>query len=72
MRLHPKDIKVGDTFYECERGMNEKMVCESNPANDGDEWTFDATNEQGRSVNYFYKDSAEAYAPRLYDSPQYA
>lgn len=75
MRLHPRDIKVDDVFWECYGGFNDCMRCLTAPIQNKDdpaEWTFDAINViTNKTIHYLHNDDYLAYAPRLYDSPQY-
>ena len=81
MRIHPKNLSVGDLFYECEYGYNIEAKVTSAVIKTltdvfgsyKDHYSWVAVNTQtGEVINYSWTDGvSNTYGPRLYDSPQY-
>ncbi len=69
--LHPSQLNVGDTFYECEYGQNIKCVVKTKPVKNKENWTWISTDEHGNEIDYLYNDYLSHYAPKIYSSPQY-
>lgn len=74
-RLHPRDLKLGDVFYECEQGLNLKVTVSEAPIcelEDGyEKWSWKATRINGSTVDYFWHSKHTAYAPKIYSQPEY-
>ena len=74
-----KALKVGDTFYECEYGINMKFVVNSipnvsiNKVADKDRvhvsWT--STKLDGTIIKHSITEGLGHYGPRIYAEPQY-
>lgn len=71
MKLHPKDMNVGDMFYECDLGYNFEMVVAEKPIKIENKWEWTATNRQGKIVEYLVTEGFEHYGPNIYKYPQY-
>lgn len=77
-----KDIKKGDTFFECEYGDNVEYeaINDAYRAEQDSGWAVDGTligcNEVNANIGYkqrFYcSDKFEGYGPKLYWQEQYA
>lgn len=72
------NFKIGDTFYECEYGINICATVISIPLlyNNGVDnrrtlkW-FAKNTENDSVIEYFMTEGLETYGPRLYAKPQY-
>ena len=71
MRLHPKDLKVGDVFYECAAGYNLEMNVVDPIVYENEQWKWVAEDVDRNRVNYLITDGYEHYGPRIYKEPQY-
>lgn len=71
MRIHQRDLNVGDTFYECSQLGNLKMTVLTKPIHIADQWRWKATAENGVEVDYLITDGFEHYGPSIYDRPIY-
>jgi hypothetical protein len=78
--LNPWELAVGDTFYECEMGMNMKLSVKTDPTSkmidigDGKQrmqWSWTATDIRDQVINYCWTEGLSHYGPRLYSKPQY-
>ena len=72
MSLHPKDIHIGEIFYECGGFGNVKMRAITEPYKNKDNaWVWIAEHiKTGDHVNYLW--TGCGYGPSLYDYPAYA
>jgi hypothetical protein len=77
MTLAIKDIKEGDTFYECEYGANDEYIALENASRIDDDtmvgWqVMGKHTETGAEVQFFASDLyGGAYGPKLYWQPAY-
>lgn len=71
MRLHPKDLNVGDVFYECEYGENLEMTVVEEVAHENGQYRWVAENKNGERFNYLITDGYEHYGPKIYSEPMY-
>lgn len=71
MRLHPKDLNVGDVFYECASGTNLQMTVVKEVAHESGQWRWVAEDKTGERFNYLITDGYEHYGPKIYTEPQY-
>lgn len=70
MRIHIKDLKVGETYYECEMGMNLPFTVLEKPKQNGHRWSVKVRGEY-EDGELREDDRYGAYAPRIYTEPQY-
>jgi len=71
MRIHPKDLKLGDSFYESYYGVNAYMIVIKEPTHIDGKWEWTAMNENGEEVEYLITDGYEHYGPSIYSEPAY-
>lgn len=71
MRLHPKNLNVGDVFYESAYGIDLKMTVVEPVTHENGKWNWIAENKDGTRCNYLITDGYEHYGPKLYAEPQY-
>lgn len=71
MRIHQRDLDVGDTFYECSQLGNLKMKVLTKPEHKEGKWTWIAETEDGVECPYLITDGLEHYGPSIYDRPMY-
>ena len=70
MSLHPREIHLGEIFYECGHQGNVKMKAITEPYEEKGAWTWKARNVKTKEVvDYIW--TGYAYGPQLYDSPAY-
>lgn len=70
-KLHPRDLKIGSKFYECQHGINIEATVTTEPVQTGTAWTWNAVDDAEKVIQYLYDEAYSHYAPRLYTSPQY-
>jgi len=64
-----REIKKGDIFYECERGVNVKLEALSDARKTGSGWLCKVkTNEKIMTI---YSSTTNMYGPSLYRIPYY-
>jgi hypothetical protein len=74
MRIHPRDLKMNDIFYECEYGKNMKMIVTEKPAlieGDRNKWAWKAMCSNGYIYDYLITEGLEHYGPKIYSVPEY-
>ena len=80
MRIDPRELKMGDIFYECQYGVNLKMNVLTQPiatkinllTKDTLQWTWEAVNMiTNLKVDYTLTEGFGHYGPKLYKEPQY-
>jgi hypothetical protein len=72
-------LKIGDTFYECDYGINIKFVVNSIPqvsitnvfGKDRTHISWTSTNCDGTITNHSITEGMDCYGPRIYTEPQY-
>jgi hypothetical protein len=70
--LNLKDIKQGDTFWECESGFNDEYIASEDAKHNGSGWGVKARFvESGIEMDFFEADRYRGML-KLYSSPQYA
>lgn len=69
--LKIKDIRKGDVFYECEQGVNYKLVATTNARRISDGWYCNVKNSDGESFEFFVSDNTNHPGPNLFREPQY-
>ena len=65
------DIKKGQVFYECEYGMNIKLIATEDCKKLESGYSCETKRENGSTVNLFHAFNMEHYGPKLYDYPIY-
>lgn len=71
MNVSLKDLDVGDIFYECDCGVNLRMVVHTKPVLNDKQWTWTAKDGHGKICDYLFTVGYEFYGPKLYSEPQY-
>lgn len=80
MRLEPEQIKKDDVYWECRSGFNgayicltEPRICDVETALDGKPaYKWDGIKlKNDKVISFLDRKAYSAYAPRIYDEPQY-
>lgn len=71
MRLHPKDLNVGDVFYEFAFGENLEMTVVEEVTNEYGQYRWVAEDKNGERFDYLITDGYEHYGPKIYSMPVY-
>jgi hypothetical protein len=71
MRIKPEDLYIGSVFYECEYGMNLRMVTETRPIFENGQWKWTARDPDDELTYYLVTEGYEHYGPKLYSEPIY-
>jgi len=72
-----QNLKIGDTFYECQRGNNLCMTVTEEPkpmseVHGNRRIGFKAESDDGLVIDYVYTEKlSSAYGPKLYWQPAY-
>jgi hypothetical protein len=69
--LKVKDIRKGDTFYECERSNNIELTALENAEKLSEGWSCKVKNNQGEVFELFLSDKTTHHGPNLFWAPQY-
>lgn len=64
-------LEVGTVFYECEYGMNMKMIVTTKPKFEDGKWFWKAKNSAGYEIDYLITEGYEHYGPSIYTEPAY-
>ena len=73
MTIKIQSLKKGDTFFECDYGINVEYVATCDPyrAENDQGWAIDGQTLQGADTHFYVCDAYPAYAPKLYPMPEY-
>jgi hypothetical protein len=69
--LEVKNIRKGDVFYECERGVNYQLTALTSARRISDGWYCVAKNSSGEKVEIFVSEMTQHPGPNLFKEPQY-
>lgn len=75
MTIKIQQLREGDTFFECDYGIDVEYTANGNPfrAEKDRGWAIVGTCVQTGVESYFYtSDTYPAYGPKLYLKPQYS
>ncbi len=66
-------MQVGETYYECQYGMNKQIMILTEPKWDQHhvQLTWTARNEENNVIEYLITEGFEHYGPRIYRTPIY-
>lgn len=76
-RIHPKNLKDGDVFYECEYGMSYQykvvgdvqITMYEDTNTERHQWQWKGVSPDGREVDFLVTEGFEHYGPKLYSEP---
>lgn len=71
MRLHPKDLNVGDVFYEFAFGKNLEMTVVEEVTHEYGQYRWVTEDKNGERFDYLITDGYEHYGPKIYSMPVY-
>lgn len=66
MSLHPKELNVGDVFYERVWGDLLKMTVVEDVVQENGQWRWVAESDVGERIDYLLTDGYEHYGPKIY------
>ena len=66
-----KKIKKHDVFYECEKGINYRLVALTNARKMGDGWYCVVENSKGSKVEIFVSEYTKHHGPNLFWEPRF-
>jgi hypothetical protein len=69
--LEVKNIRKGDVFFECERGVNHRLVALTSARRVNDGFYVVAETSSNEKVEIFYSEFTSYPAPNFYREPQY-
>jgi hypothetical protein len=69
--LEVKNIRKGDVFFECVRGVNYKLVALTSARRINDGWYCIAENTEREKIEIFYSEMTKYPGPNLFREPQY-
>ena len=69
--LKVKNVRRGDLFFECEKGVNYKLTALTNARRISDGWYFIAMNSFGEKVEIFASEMTQHPGPNFFKEPQY-
>lgn len=71
MSMHPKDLHIGEIFYECNSAIgNVELKAITEPYEEDGSWKWKARHiESGEIIDFIW--SGYAYGPDIYDYPAY-
>lgn len=71
IHLDVRKIKKGDIFYECEKGINYKLIAISNAKKVGDGWYCLVKNSSGKKYQIFISNITNYPCSNLFKEPQF-
>lgn len=69
--LELEEVRKGDVFYECERGVNYELKAISDAILTNDGWVCMAKNKKGKVVELFVSGNTEYNAVNFFRTPQH-